>query len=286
MRLGLTPDQLHEAVAGADALIIRSATQVDAAVLAAGTELVAVGRAGIGLTTSMSTRPRGRGAMVVNAPTSNILSTAEHTMAMLLAVARNVPQAHHDLTAGKWNRSKWEGVELHGKTLGVLGLGRVGTLVAQRARRVRHDVDRDDPYVSEERARRLGVRLVASVQELAAESDFLTIHTVKTAETIGLIGAEVLAQANPNLRVINVARGGIVDEQALADAISAGRIAGAALDVFAKEPTTESPLFELPSVVVTPHLGASTAEAQDKAGITIAEQLVLALRTVTSFPSP
>jgi D-3-phosphoglycerate dehydrogenase len=278
VRLGLTPEELHQAVDGAHALIIRSATQVDAALLAAGTDLVAVGRAGIGLDNVDVTEATRRGVMVVNAPTSNILSTAEHTMAMLLAVARNVPQAHHDLTAGKWNRSKWEGVELHGKTLGVLGLGRVGTLVAQRALAFGMTLIAHDPYVSEERARRIGVRLVDSVQKLAAESDFLTIHTVKTAETIGLIGADVFEHANPNLRVINVARGGIVDEQALADAIVAGRVAGAALDVFAKEPTTESPLFALPSVVVTPHLGASTAEAQDKAGFTIAEQLVLALR--------
>ncbi len=278
VRLGLSAAEVCDAVRGAQALIIRSATQVDADVLAAGTDLVAVGRAGIGLDNVDVAEATRRGVMVVNAPTSNILSTAEHTMAMLLAVARNVPQAHHDLTAGKWNRSKWEGVELHGKTLGVLGLGRVGTLVAQRALAFGMTLVAFDPYVSEERARRIGVKLVDSVEALVAESDFLTIHTVKTAETIGLIGTEVLQHAKPNLRVINVARGGIVDEAALATAIESGQIAGAALDVFASEPMTESPLFSLPSVVVTPHLGASTAEAQDKAGITIAEQLVLALR--------
>ena len=278
VQLGLDPQGLRSALVGAHALIIRSATQVDAEALAAGTDLMAVGRAGIGLDNVDVAEATRRGVMVINAPTSNILSTAEHTMAMLLASARNVPQAHRDLTAGRWNRSQWEGVELHGKTLGVLGLGRVGTLVAQRALAFGMTLVAYDPYVSPDRARRIGVRLVDSVAELVAESDFLTIHTVKTPETVGLIGTETLAHAKANLRVINVARGGIVDEDALATAISEGRVAGAALDVFAKEPTTESPLFSLPSVVVTPHLGASTFEAQDKAGITIAEQLVLALR--------
>ena len=278
VQLGLSPAELLGAIVGAHALIIRSATQVDAATLEAGEDLIAVGRAGIGLDNVDVAEATRRGVMVVNAPTSNILSTAEHTMAMLLASARNVAQAHRDLTGGKWNRSKWEGVELYGKTLGVLGLGRVGTLVAQRALAFGMSLVAYDPYVSPDRARRIGVRLASSVEELVAECDFLTIHTVKTPETVGLIGAEVLKRAKPNLRIINVARGGIVDEAALAEAVQAGQIAGAALDVFSSEPMTESPLFDLPSIVVTPHLGASTVEAQDKAGITIAEQLLLALR--------
>ncbi len=278
VQLGLSPTELLDAVKGAHALIIRSATNVDAATLEAGSDLVAVGRAGIGLDNVDVAEATRRGVMVVNAPTSNILSTAEHTMAMLLASARNVAQAHRDLTNGQWNRSQWEGVELYGKTLGVLGLGRVGTLVAQRALAFGMTLVAFDPYVSPDRARRIGVRLVDSVNELVAESDFLTIHTVKTPETVGLIGEASLQHAKPNLRIINVARGGIIDENALVAAIGEGRVAGAALDVFSKEPMTDSALFALPSVVVTPHLGASTAEAQDKAGITIAEQLLLALR--------
>ncbi len=276
VRLDLTADQLLEAVVGASALIIRSATQVDAEVLAAGVDLVVVGRAGIGLDNVDVEAATRRGVMVVNAPQSNILSAAEQTMALLLAVARNVPQAHAALVAGKWERSRWEGVELHGKTLGIVGLGRIGTLVAQRALAFGMRLVAFDPYVAPERARQLGIELV-TLDELVARADFLTLHVAKTPETVGLVGAELLAKAKPELRVINVARGGIVDEAALAEAIAEGRIAGAALDVFAKEPTTESPLFALPSVVVTPHLGASTVEAQDKAGQTIAEQVQLAL---------
>ena len=263
---------------GASALIIRSATRVTEAVLEAGSELVVVGRAGIGLDNVDVAAATRLGVMVVNAPQSNVLSAAEHTIALLLAQARNVTNADADLRAGEWNRSRWEGVELHGKTLGIVGLGRVGVLVAQRLLAFGMHLVAYDPYVSEERARQLGVRLVPELEELVRQADFLTIHLPKTPETIGLVGAELLAHAKPTLRIVNTARGGIIDEVALADALRAGRIAGAALDVFEQEPTTESPLFELERVVVTPHLGASTAEAQDKAGQTIAEQVVLALR--------
>jgi D-3-phosphoglycerate dehydrogenase / 2-oxoglutarate reductase len=276
-RLGLTPDELIDAVQGASALIIRSATRVTADVLDAGSDLVVVGRAGIGLDNVDVEAATRRGVMVVNAPQSNVLSAAEHTVALLLAQARNIPQAHADLKAGEWNRSRWEGVELHGKTLGIVGLGRVGVLVAQRALSFGMRLLAYDPYVSTDRARQLGVQLVPDLGDLLAEADFVTIHLPKTRETIGLIDAEMLARAKPTLRLINTARGAIVDEDALADAVREQRIAGAALDVFAAEPTTQSPLFELDPVVVTPHLGASTAEAQDKAGITIAEQVVLAL---------
>jgi D-3-phosphoglycerate dehydrogenase len=276
-RLGLTPDELTDAVQGASALIIRSATRVTADVLDAGSDLVVVGRAGIGLDNVDVEAATRRGVMVVNAPQSNVLSAAEHTVALLLAQARNIPQAHADLKAGEWNRSRWEGVELHGKTLGIVGLGRVGVLVAQRALSFGMRLLAYDPYVSTDRARQLGVQLVPDLGDLLAEADFVTIHLPKTRETIGLIDAEMLARAKPTLRLVNTARGAIVDEDALADAVREQRIAGAALDVFATEPTTQSPLFELDAVVVTPHLGASTAEAQDKAGITIAEQVVLAL---------
>jgi D-3-phosphoglycerate dehydrogenase len=276
IRLDLSPDELLAAVKGADALIIRSATQVTAEVLDAGSDLVVVGRAGIGLDNVDVDAATRRGVMVVNAPQSNIISAAEHTMALLLAQARNVPQAHAALTAGRWERSRWEGVELANKTLGVVGLGRIGKLVAQRALAFGMRIVAYDPFVSAERARQISVELMP-IDRLVAESDFLTVHLPKTADTVGLIGRELLARAKPQLRVINVARGGIVDEGALADAVREGRIAGAALDVFTTEPTTESPLFGLPSVVVTPHLGASTREAQDKAGDTIAEMVQLAL---------
>ncbi|MDA8341502.1 MAG: hydroxyacid dehydrogenase, partial [Actinomycetota bacterium] len=276
IRLGLSPEELVEAVAGAHALVIRSATTVTAEVLAAAGDLVVVGRAGIGLDNVDVEAATARGVMVVNAPQSNILSAAEQAMALLLAQARNIPQAHAALVAGKWERSRWEGVELHGKTLGVIGLGRVGALVAQRALAFGMRLVAYDPYVSAERARHMGVELMA-LDDLMAQSDFVTVHLPKNAETLGLIGADLLAKAKPGLRIVNTARGGIVDEEALAAAIRSGTVQGAGLDVFATEPTTESPLFSLPSVVVTPHLGASTVEAQDKAGVTIAEQVILAL---------
>jgi len=244
--------------------------------LTADPDLVVVGRAGIGLDNVDVAAATTRGVMVVNAPQSNILSAAEHAMALLLAQARNVPQAHTALKAGKWERSKWEGVELHGKVLGVVGLGRVGALVAQRASAFGMKLVAYDPYVSPDRARQMGVELM-TLDEVVAHADFVTVHLPKTPETVGLIGAELLAKAKPGLRIINTARGGIIDEAALAAAVAAGTVAGAGIDVFAEEPTTESPLFALDSVVVTPLLGASTAEAQDKAGITIAEQVLLAL---------
>jgi D-3-phosphoglycerate dehydrogenase / 2-oxoglutarate reductase len=277
-RLDLTPAELPEAVKGAAAIIVRSATRVTADVLDAGSELVVIGRAGIGLDNVDVAAATRRGVMVVNAPQSNVLSAAEHTIALLLAQARNIPQADRDLRAGTWNRSRWEGIELHDKTLGVVGLGRVGVLVAQRAHAFGMRIAAFDPYVSGERARQLGVRLVPTLEELVATADFVTVHLPKTPETIGLIGPDVLAKAKPTLRIVNTARGGIVDEAALNDALRESRLAGAALDVFEEEPTTDSPLFDLDNVVVTPHLGASTAEAQDKAGQTIAEQVVLALR--------
>ena len=276
VRLGLSPEQLLDAVRGVDALIIRSATKVTEPVLDAAQDLIVVGRAGIGVDNVDVAAATRRGVMVVNAPQSNILSAAEHTVALLLAQARNIPQAHAALKAGKWERSRWEGVELHGKVLGVVGLGRVGALVAQRALSFGMRLAAFDPYVSRDRARQMGVDLMP-LEELVRTADFLTIHLPKTPETLGIIGKDLLGQAKRGLRVINTARGGIVDEDALAWAVREGIVGGAALDVFAEEPTTSSPLFELDSVVVTPHLGASTREAQDKAGDTIAEMVLLAL---------
>ncbi|MHB8437549.1 MAG: phosphoglycerate dehydrogenase, partial [Acidimicrobiales bacterium] len=275
-QLDLTPEQLLGVLPGAHALVVRSATQVTDEALAAGTDLVVVGRAGIGLDNVDVESATRRGVMVVNAPQSNILSAAEHAMALLLAQARNIPQAHAALVAGKWERSKWEGVELHGKTLGVVGLGRIGALVAQRALAFGMRLCAYDPYVAPERARQMGVELL-SLEELFAVSDFVSIHLPKTADTAGLIGRDLFTKSKPGIRIVNAARGGIVDEDALADALRSGQVGGAAFDVFSKEPCTDSPLFEAPNVVVTPHLGASTQEAQDKAGVTIAEQVILAL---------
>ena len=276
VRLDLSPEQLLTALEGTNALIIRSATNVTDDVLAAGRDLVVVGRAGIGLDNVDVDAATRRGVMVVNAPESNIVSAAEHTMALLLAQARNVPQAHSALVAGRWERSKWEGVELADKTLGIIGLGRIGKLVADRARAFGLRLIAFDPFVSADRAHQLGVELLP-LDQVVMESDFLTIHLPKTPETTGLIGRDLLVKAKPTLRIINVARGGIIDEAALAAAVRDGVIAGAALDVFDAEPTTESPLFGLESVVVTPHLGASTREAQDKAGDTIADMVQMAL---------
>jgi D-3-phosphoglycerate dehydrogenase / 2-oxoglutarate reductase len=276
IKLGLTPEELLDAVPGAAALIIRSATQVTGEVLEAGSDLVVVGRAGIGLDNVDVDSATERGVMVVNAPQSNVLSAAEHTMALLLSQARNVPQAHSALVAGRWERSRWEGVELAHKTLGIVGLGRIGKLVAQRALAFGMNLVAYDPFVSPERARQLSVELLP-LERLVEVADFVTLHVAKTPETVGLIDKDLLARAKPGIRIVNVARGGIVDENALAEAIDAGHVGGAALDVWEVEPTTESPLFGRPEVVVTPHLGASTREAQDKAGDTIAEQVGLAL---------
>ncbi|MDA2973681.1 MAG: phosphoglycerate dehydrogenase [Actinomycetota bacterium] len=276
VREGLDHAGLLEAVRGAAALIIRSATQVDDEVLAAGSDLVVVGRAGIGLDNVDVPAATARGVMVVNAPQSNIVSAAEHTMALLLAQARNVPQAHAALVAGRWERSRWEGVELADKTLAIIGLGRIGKLVAERARAFGMRIVAFDPFVSADRARLMGAELLP-LDQAVAEADFLTVHLPRNAETIGLINRELLLKAKPSLRIVNVARGGIVVESDLAECIREGLIAGAALDVFDSEPCTDSPLFSLPEVVVTPHLGASTREAQDKAGDAIADMVQLAL---------
>ena len=276
VRLGLSPDELLAAIAGAHGLIIRSATTVTEDVLAAGSDLMVVGRAGIGLDNVDVDAATRRGVMVVNAPQSNIVSAAEHTMALLMASARNVPQAHAALVDGRWERSRWEGVELCDKTLGIVGLGRIGKLVADRAKGFGMRLVAFDPFVSEDRAKKMGVELLG-LDQIVAEADFLTIHLPKTPETLGLVNRDLLMKAKPELRLINVARGGIVDEEDLAECLRDGVIAGAALDVFSTEPMTESPLFGIDSVIVTPHLGASTREAQDKAGDTIASMVELAL---------
>ena len=268
--------QLLPALAEADAVIIRSATTIDAEALEHAPKLRVVARAGIGLDNVDVEAATRAGVMVVNAPTSNIVSAAEHAVALLLSSARNVPQAMASLKSGQWKRSAFTGVELQDKVAGLLGLGKIGVLVAQRLASFGMTVIAYDPYVAAARAAQLGVRLV-SFEELLAESDFISVHLPRSAETIGLIGDRQLHTVKPGVRIINAARGGIVDEGALASALADGRVAGAALDVYATEPCTDSPLFGLPNVVVTPHLGASTHEAQEKAGTQVARSVRLAL---------
>jgi D-3-phosphoglycerate dehydrogenase len=277
-KVGLSPEELREIIGGYDALIVRSATKVDAALIERAENLKVIGRAGIGLDNVDVEAATRHGILVVNAPQSNVLSAAEHTMALLLAQARNIPQAHQALVGGAWEREKWSGIELHGKTLGIVGLGRVGTLVAQRASAFGMRLVAYDPYVAPARAQQMGVDLVETVADVIRRADFITIHLPKTPETVGIIGTEELALARPGARIVNTARGGLIDEAALVNALETGQIAGAAIDVFDGEPVTEHALFKFPNVVVTPHLGASTIEAQDKAGVTIAEQILLAAR--------
>ncbi|MEV8633437.1 phosphoglycerate dehydrogenase [Streptosporangium sp. NPDC051023] len=268
--------QFLPALADVDALIVRSATQVDAEAIAAAPKLRVVARAGVGLDNVDVEAATKAGVMVVNAPTSNITSAAEHTVALILASARNVAQAHSALKGGEWKRSKYTGVELDEKVVGILGLGKIGQLVAQRLQPFGVELIAYDPYLQPARAAQMGVRL-ASLEEVLRESDFITVHLPKSKETIGLIGDRELHQVKPSVRLVNVARGGIIDEGALYSAIKEGRVAGAGIDVFPKEPVTDSPLFELDQVVVTPHLGASTHEAQEKAGTQVARSVKLAL---------
>jgi D-3-phosphoglycerate dehydrogenase / 2-oxoglutarate reductase len=273
---GSDREQLLRALADADAVIVRSATIIDAEALAHGPRLRVVARAGVGLDNVDVEAATKAGVMVVNAPTSNIVSAAEHAVALLLALARNIPQAMASLKSGQWQRAAFTGVELQGKVAGILGLGKIGVLVAERLAAFGMTVIAYDPYVAAARGSQLGVRLV-SLDELLAEADFISVHLPKNAETTGLLGDRELHLVKPEVRIINAARGGIVDEAALASAVREGRVAGAALDVYAREPCTDSPLFGFDNVVVTPHLGASTAEAQEKAGTDVARSVRLAL---------
>ena len=278
VRTGLSKRELIEAVPAYDAVVVRSATVIDADVIAAADELKVIARAGIGIDNIDVDAATARGILVCNAPQSNTVSAAEHTIALLLALARRVPAADRSLRNGAWERSSFQGVELHGRTLGVMGLGRVGTLVAQRCAAFGMRLAAYDPYVSTERADQLGIQLVASPRRLCEMADVVTVHLPRTPDTLGIVGADELQALGPDGMLVNTARGGIVDEAALAEALSSGALGGAALDVFSSEPMTESPLFDLPNVVVTPHLGASTKQAQDKAGVMVAEAVDLALR--------
>jgi len=278
VRPELATGDLVDVIAPYDALVVRSQTKVTAQVIEAGENLKVVARAGIGLDNVDLDAATRRGVMVVNAPQSNIVSAAEHALALMLAQARNIPQADATLKAGRWERSKWQGVELQGKTLGIVGIGRVGALVAQRAAGFGMRIVAFDPYVPKDRAKEMGVELMPTLEALLVQADFVSIHLPRTPDTEGLVGERELALFKEGARLVNTARGGIVDEQALAKALEDGRLGGAALDVFAEEPTTESPLFAFENVVVTPHLGASTTEAQDKAGTAVAEMVRLALQ--------
>ena len=273
---GADRGELLAAIVEADAILVRSATKVDQEALAAAQRLQVVARAGVGLDNVDVKAATQAGVMVVNAPTSNIVSAAELAVALMLAAARHVSPAHAALRNGEWKRSKYTGIELFEKTVGIVGLGRIGVLVAQRLAAFDMNIIAYDPYVQPGRAAQMGVRLV-DLETLMAESDFMSVHLPKTPETVGLIGADELAGAKSSLVLVNAARGGIVDEEALYDALKTGRIAAAGLDVFTKEPCTDSPLFELENVVATPHLGASTDEAQEKAGIAVAKSVRLAL---------
>jgi D-3-phosphoglycerate dehydrogenase / 2-oxoglutarate reductase len=269
--------ELEERIGEYEGILIRSATKLDGDLLARATRLRAVGRAGVGVDNVDVPVATKRGIVVANAPESNVITAAEHTMALLLALARNVPQAHASLTNGRWERSKFSGVELYEKTLGILGFGRIGQLVAQRARGFNMHVIAFDPYVGADRYRELGVEQAGSPDDVYAAADFLTLHLPKTPETEGWLNAEVLAKCKDGVRVLNVARGPLVVDEDLKAALDSGKVAGAALDVFRSEPITDHPLFGYPNVIVTPHLGASTAEATDRAGYQAAEQVVAAL---------
>ena len=270
--LGKDKEALIAKIGEYDGLAIRSATKVTENVLKAATNLKVVGRAGIGVDNVDIKEASKRGVIVMNTPFGNMITTAEHAIAMMFAVARQIPEASASTHAGKWEKSKFMGVELTGKTLGLVGAGNIGSIVAMRALGLKMKVISYDPFLSEERATELGITKV-DLDELLAKADFITLHVPKTDQTAGMISADAIAKMKLGVRIVNCARGGLVDEEALAEALKSGHVAGAAFDVFAVEPATESPLFGLPNVVVTPHLGAATTEAQENVALQVAEQI-------------
>ncbi len=270
-------DQLKERIGDYDAIVVRSATKVTAELIDAATKLSVVGRAGTGVDNVDVEAATRRGIVVCNAAGSNAVSAAEHAIALLLAQARNVAHAHASLVDGRWERAKFGGIEVTGKTLGVLGFGRIGQMVAERAKGLSMEVVAYDPFVAESRFRDLGVERAEEPADLYAAADFISLHLASSPQTRGFVDAEAFSQMKPTARIINAARGDVVDQDALVQALTDGTIAGAGIDVYPEEPTTESPLFGLPGVVVTPHLGASTSEAQDRAGAVVAEQVAAAL---------
>ncbi|MFB0559162.1 MAG: phosphoglycerate dehydrogenase [Dehalococcoidales bacterium] len=273
IKTGLAPEELISTISDYDALVVRSQTQVSAKVIKAGQKLQVIARAGVGVDNIDVDEASRRGIVVVNAPTGNTISAAEHTIALMLALARHVPQANAMLKSGVWRRSDFMGTEVRNKTLGIIGLGNVGSEVARRARGLEMNLIAYDPFISVDHAHSLQVKLV-SLEQLLKEADFITLHLPLTPATKGLIGAKQLALVKPTARIINTARGGLIDEKALARAVKEGRLAGAAIDVFSKEPATESVLFETDNIIVTPHLGASTTEAQAMAARDVAKQVI------------
>jgi D-3-phosphoglycerate dehydrogenase / 2-oxoglutarate reductase len=272
-RMGLSRAELTEALKDADGLIVRSETKVTADLLDAAASLRVIGRAGVGVDNIDVPAATMRGVVVMNAPDGNTITTAEHTIALLVSLARSIPQANSSLKAGRWERKKFVGVELQGKTLGIIGLGRIGRVVASRARALGMQIVAYDPFIAPEQARDLEIEL-APLDDVYARADFLTVHTPLTAETRGLIDREVLSKLKYGARLINCARGGLVDEDALYEALTNGSIAGAALDVFSQEPPPQNDrLLQLDQVIATPHLGASTTEAQEGVAFTVAEQM-------------
>jgi D-3-phosphoglycerate dehydrogenase / 2-oxoglutarate reductase len=274
----MSREEMLEHIGEYDALIVRSGTKVDAEVIQAADNLKVVGRAGVGVDNIDVEAATKRGIMVINAPQSNIISAAEQTMALLMAMCRDLPEAADSLRQKRWDRKNFEGVELYHKVMGILGLGRIGTLVAHRCQAFGMHVIAYDPYISEEKAKKQGVELAKDLDQLLEQADFITIHLPKNQETMHLLGKEEFTKMKDGVRILNVARGGLIDEDALLETLNSGKVAGAALDVFEKEPAVESPLIGHPKVIATPHLGASTAEAQDRAGVMIAEQVQAALR--------
>ena len=270
--LGKDKDRLLEVIGQYDGLAIRSATKVTAKILAAATNLKVIGRAGIGVDNVDIPAASKKGVIVMNTPFGNSITTAEHAIAMMFAVARQIPEASASTHAGKWEKSRFMGVELTAKTLGVIGAGNIGGIVCDRARALKMKVIAYDPFLSEDHAAKLGVTKV-ELDELLGRSDFITFHVPLTDKTRNILSRENIAKLKPGVRIVNCARGGLVDEEALAEALKDGRVAGAAFDVFAVEPATDSPLFNLPNVVVTPHLGAATTEAQENVALQVAEQM-------------
>ncbi|MHB8577896.1 MAG: phosphoglycerate dehydrogenase [Dehalococcoidia bacterium] len=277
VRTGLSQAQLVEIVGGYDALVVRSETKVTAPIIEAGKRLQIIGRAGVGIDNIDLNAATRHGVIVVNAPTGNTISAAEHAIGLMLSLARNIPQADASLRRHEWKRGQFVGIELRGKTLGVVGLGQVGAEVARRARGLEMRVVASDPFVPEERGRALGVELVP-FEQLLAESDFISVHTTLTTGTRGLINAAELERTKPGVRLINTARGGIIDEEAILDAVRSGQVAGAAIDVFVTEPAPDTILAGHERIIVTPHLGASTTEAQERVAVDVAEQIVAVLR--------
>ena len=273
VKLGLKPEEIVSLIGNYEALVVRSQTQVTARVIAAGEKLQVIARAGIGIDNVDVEEATRRGIVVVNAPTGNTISAAEHTIALMLSLARHIPQANTALKSGEWKRSRFIGTEVRNKTLGIIGLGSVGSEVARRARGMEMKLIAYDPFISVDHAHNLQVELV-SLKQLLRESDYITLHLPLTASTKGLIGAKEFALVKPQVRIINCARGGLIDEPALVKAIKEQRVAGAAIDVFSKEPTTESLLFESDNIIVTPHLGASTTEAQAMVAKDVATQII------------